>query len=121
MPEVFTRWQGIELMNYSPFIYSYGQRNIAVTGAGTLNGQADANHWWNWKTLETNTLRGGYVLNTHVYRVKAGTVGGPLLLIQGTYNNQTGNFPPDVSNLNPDRLDRGQLRWHLVDHRCVGQ
>jgi len=50
--------------------------------------------------IKTNTLRGGYVLNTNVYRVKAGTVGGPLLLIQGTYNNQTGNFPPDVSNIN---------------------
>ena len=53
LPVVFTRWQGIELMNYSPFVYSYGQRNIAVTGSGTLNGQADANHWWNWKSLET--------------------------------------------------------------------
>jgi polygalacturonase len=53
LPVVFTRWQGIELMNYSPFIYSYGQRNIAVTGGGTLNGQADAKHWWNWKSLET--------------------------------------------------------------------
>jgi polygalacturonase len=269
LPVVFTRWQGVELMNYSPFIYSYGQRNIAVTGQGTLNGQADASHWWNWKNLETadfnaleamadagtpvsqrvfgsghflppqmiqpfltdtvllegvtvinspfwhlnpnlcrnvtvdgltisssgpntdgcdpescdgvvvqnvtydtgddcmaiksgrdsdgrrvnvpcqnvviqncdfadghggitigsemtggvknvyardltmnsanlqaghriktNTLRGGYVLNTNVYRVKAGTVGGPLLLIQGTYNNQTGAFPPDVSDIN---------------------
>jgi polygalacturonase len=50
---VFTRWQGIELMNYSPFVYSYGQHNIAVTGQGTLNGQADDNHWWNWKNLET--------------------------------------------------------------------
>ena len=54
LPVVFTRWQGIELMNYSPFIYSYGQHNIAVTGQGTLNGQADASHWWNWKNLETN-------------------------------------------------------------------
>ena len=50
---VFTRWQGIELMNYSPLVYCYGQRNIAITGQGTLNGQADANHWWNWKDLET--------------------------------------------------------------------
>ena len=269
LPVVFTRWQGIELMNYSPFIYSYGQRNIAVTGQGTLNGQADANHWWNWKNLETpdfntletmaddnvpvsqrvfgsghflppqmiqpfltdtvllegvtvinspfwhlnpnlcrnvtvdgltisssgpntdgcdpescdgvvvqnvtydtgddcmaiksgrdadgrrvnvpcqnvvvqncdfanghggitigsemtggvrnvyardltmnsgnlqaghriktNTLRGGYVLNTNVYRVKAGTVGGPLLLIQGNHNGQTGDFPPDVNDIN---------------------
>jgi polygalacturonase len=268
LPVVFTRWQGIELMNYSPFIYAYGQRNIAVTGAGTLNGQADANHWWSWKPLEntdftaletmadnnvpvaqrvfgaghflppqmiqpflcdtvllagvtvinspfwhlnpnlcrnvtvdgltisssgpntdgcdpescagvvvrnvtfdtgddciaikagrdsdgrrvgvpcqdvviekcdfanghggitigsemtggvrnvyardlsmnsanlqaghrikTNTLRGGYVLNTNVYRVTAGTVGGPLLLIQGDYNGQTGNFPPDVTGI----------------------
>ena len=53
LPVVFTRWQGIELMNYSPPIYSYGQRNIAITGSGTLNGQADADHWWNWKNLET--------------------------------------------------------------------
>jgi polygalacturonase len=53
LPVVFTRWQGIELMNYSPPIYSYGQRNIAITGQGTLNGQADASHWWNWKNLET--------------------------------------------------------------------
>ncbi|MGI8445814.1 MAG: hypothetical protein ACR2MP_01235 [Streptosporangiaceae bacterium] len=45
LPVVLTRWQGIELMNYSPPVYSYGQRNIAITGSGTLNGQADANHW----------------------------------------------------------------------------
>ena len=280
LPVVFTRWQGIELMNYSPFIYCYGQRNIAVTGQGTLNGQADANHWWSWKKLETpdfdaletmaddnvpvsqrvfgsghflppqmiqpfasdtvllegvtvinspfwhlnpnlcrnvtvdgltisstgpntdgcdpescdgvvvqnvtydtgddcmaiksgrdadgrrvnvpcqnvviqdcnfanghggitigsemtggvknvyardltmnsanlqaghriktNTLRGGYVLNTNVYRVKAGTVGGPLLLIQGTYNGQTGNFPPDVNDIN-------LIDWTVQD--CAG-
>ena len=269
LPVVFTRWQGIELMNYSPFVYSYGQRNIAVTGQGTLNGQADDNHWWNWKNLETNdfdtletmaddnvpvsqrvfgsghflppqmiqpflsdvvllqgvtvinspfwhlnpnlcndvtvdgltisstgpntdgcdpescdrvlvqnvtydtgddcmaiksgrdadgrrvnvpcqnvvvqncnfanghggitigsemtggvknvyardltmnsanlqaghrvktnTLRGGYALNTNVYRVTAGTVGGPLLLIQGNYDGQTGDFPPDLNDIN---------------------
>jgi polygalacturonase len=268
LPVVFTRWQGIELMNYSPFVYCYGQHNVAVTGAGTLNGQADANHWWNWKNLETddfdtletmaddnvpvsqrvfgtghylppqmiqpfasdtvllegvtvinspfwhlnpnlctnvtidgltisstgpntdgcdpescagvvvqnvtydtgddcmaiksgrdadgrrvnvpcqnvviqncnfanghggitigsemtggvknvyardltmnsanlqaghriktNTLRGGYVENTNVYRVTAGTVGGPLLLIQGNYDAQTGDFPPDVTDI----------------------
>jgi polygalacturonase len=268
LPVVFTRWQGIELMNYSPPIYSYGQRNIAITGSGTLNGQADANHWWNWKDLETadfdlletmaddnvpvaqrvfgaghflppqmiqpflsdtvliqgvtienspfwhlnpnlcrnvtvegvsisssgpntdgcdpescdgvvidgvtfntgddciaiksgrdadgrrvnvpcqnvviqncnfadghggitlgsemtggvknvyardltmnsanlqaghriktNTLRGGYVLNSNVYRITAGTIGGPLLLIQGTYNAQTGDFPPDLTGI----------------------
>ncbi len=285
LPVVFTRWQGIELMNYSPFIYCYGQRNVAVTGAGTLNGQADASHWWNWKNSETadfdaletmaddnvpvsqrvfgaghflppqmiqpfasdtvllegvtvinspfwhlnpnlctnvtvdgltisstgpntdgcdpescagvvvqnvtydtgddcmaikagrdadgrrvnvpcqnvvvqhcnfanghggitigsemtggvknvyardltmnsvnlqaghriktNTLRGGYVLNTNVYRVTAGTVGGPLLLIQGNYNAQTGDFPPDVTGITLDdwTVDTCEGLWSIV-------
>lgn len=270
LPVVFTRWQGIELMNYSPFIYCYGQHDVAVTGSGTLNGQADDTHWWNWATggletpdfsaletmaddnvpvsqrvfgsghflppqmiqpfasdrvllegvtvvnsafwhlnpnlctnvtidglsisssgpntdgcdpescdgvlvqnvtydtgddcmaikagrdadgrrvnvpcqnvvvqncnfadghggitlgsemtggvqnvyardltmnsanlqaghrIKTNTLRGGFVLNSNVYRVTAGTVGGPLLLIDGTYDGETGDFNPDLDNI----------------------
>ncbi|HET8646583.1 MAG TPA: glycosyl hydrolase family 28-related protein, partial [Vicinamibacteria bacterium] len=39
LPPVLTRWEGVELMNYSPLVYAYGQENIAVTGAGTLDGQ----------------------------------------------------------------------------------
>lgn len=31
-PLVFTRWEGIELMNYSPFIYAFEAENIAITG-----------------------------------------------------------------------------------------
>ena len=48
-PIVFTRWEGVELMNLSPFIYAWEARNIAITGRGTLDGQADAEHWWNWR------------------------------------------------------------------------
>ncbi len=268
LPLVFTRWQGIELMNYSPPVYAYGQRNIAITGEGVLNGNADAAHWWNFKSFEnadfavleamsdagvpvaqrvfgpgfhlppqmiqpyrsenvliqgvtvenspfwhmnpnlcknvtvegvtvnssgpntdgcdpescdgvvidnvnfnagddciaiksgrdsdgrrvsepcqnvviqnctfanghggvtigsemtggvrnvyardltmnspglqsghrlkTNSLRGGYIENTNVYRVSAGTIGGPVLWIQGSYNGQTGAFPPDVTGI----------------------
>jgi polygalacturonase/lysophospholipase L1-like esterase len=49
LPPVFTRWEGMELMNYSPFVYAFEQRNVAVTGKGTLDGQSDTNHWWPWK------------------------------------------------------------------------
>jgi polygalacturonase len=49
LPLVFTRWEGVELMNYSPFIYAFGKRDIAVTGEGTLDGQASEAHWWPWK------------------------------------------------------------------------
>jgi polygalacturonase len=49
LPLVFTRWEGMELMNYSPFIYAFEQENIAITGEGTLDGQSDNEHWWPWK------------------------------------------------------------------------
>lgn len=48
LPVVFTRFEGTELMNYSPFIYALDQEDIAITGPGTVDGQADATHWWDW-------------------------------------------------------------------------
>lgn len=48
LPVVFTRFEGMEFYNYSPFIYALDQENIAITGKGTLDGQADAQHWWLW-------------------------------------------------------------------------
>ncbi|MET0309213.1 MAG: glycoside hydrolase family 28 protein [Sphingomonas sp.] len=47
-PPVLTRMEGNELMGISPFIYALDCENIAVTGHGTLDGQADARHWWLW-------------------------------------------------------------------------
>jgi polygalacturonase len=49
LPVVFTRWEGVECYNYSPLIYAYEQENIAITGNGVLNGQADNSNWWPWK------------------------------------------------------------------------
>lgn len=49
LPQVLTRFESVELMNYSPFIYAYEQENIAITGEGILDGQGDAQHWWYWK------------------------------------------------------------------------
>ena len=40
LPVVQTRFEGTECMNYSPLIYAFGQRDIAVTGGGTLDGSA---------------------------------------------------------------------------------
>lgn len=47
LPLVHTRFEGMECMNYSPFIYAYKQKNIAVTGEGRLDGQGQL--WWSWK------------------------------------------------------------------------
>ncbi|KAK1185170.1 glycoside hydrolase family 28 protein [Streptomyces sp. NBS 14/10] len=56
LPVVFTRWEGTECYNYSPFIYAYGERNVAVTGPGTLDGQARLGPWESW--YRTSGLQG---------------------------------------------------------------
>jgi len=49
LPVVLTRFEGVELMGYSPLIYALDCVNVAVTGEGTLDGQANNDHWWPWK------------------------------------------------------------------------
>ncbi|MBK9991724.1 MAG: glycoside hydrolase family 88 protein [Verrucomicrobia bacterium] len=55
LPVVLTRWEGVELMNYSPFIYAYGQENIAITGQGTLDGNATTENWLAWNLKQSKT------------------------------------------------------------------
>ena len=50
LPLVLTRFESTELMNYSPFIYALDETNVGITGRGTLDGQANAQQWWNWRT-----------------------------------------------------------------------
>ncbi|MGW8704850.1 glycoside hydrolase family 28 protein [Brevundimonas sp. NPDC055814] len=45
-PAVLTRYEGTEFMGVSPFIYAYGEQNIAITGHGVLDGSASADNWW---------------------------------------------------------------------------
>jgi polygalacturonase len=49
LPLVFSRWEGMECMNYSPFLYAYGAKDIAITGEGVLDGGASCDYWWPWK------------------------------------------------------------------------
>lgn len=48
LPMVLVRWEGTECYNYSPLIYARGKTNIALTGKGILNGQAQG-AWAMWK------------------------------------------------------------------------
>lgn len=50
LPVVYTRFESVECYNYSPFIYAFEEQNIAITGSGTINGQASSTNWWAWKT-----------------------------------------------------------------------
>jgi polygalacturonase len=55
---VVARWEGNDLLNFSPMIHAYRQENIALTGedwTSILNGQAGVTFpegpdcWWSWK------------------------------------------------------------------------
>ncbi|RKN07004.1 glycoside hydrolase family 28 protein [Streptomyces radicis] len=48
-PVVRTSYQGTDLYGFSPLIYALHQRDIAVTGGGTLDGQEDMWNWRPWK------------------------------------------------------------------------
>jgi len=49
LPVVLTKFEGIELYNYSPLVYALDCKNVAITGSGVLDGSADNEHWWPWK------------------------------------------------------------------------
>jgi polygalacturonase len=49
LPVVLTRFEGVELMGYSPLIYAIDAHDVAITGRGTLDGQAGPDVWWPWK------------------------------------------------------------------------
>lgn len=45
LPQVLTRWEGVDCYNYHPLIYAYGETNIALTGQGVLDAQGQQG-WW---------------------------------------------------------------------------
>lgn len=95
LPPVFTRWEGMELYNYSPLVYAHDCENVAVTGKGKLDGQGKA--WWPWKATQGQAAARLYELavagtpvKERVFGVEGGlrpsfiqTVGCKNVLIEG--------------------------------------
>lgn len=48
-PLVRTHWEGLDLMNYSPCIYAYQAKDIAISGEGTIDGNGSNETWWQWR------------------------------------------------------------------------
>ncbi|HEX6767490.1 MAG TPA: glycoside hydrolase family 28 protein [Polyangiaceae bacterium] len=55
LPVVFSRWEGLELMNYSPLVYAKDCENVAITGKGKLDGRGQA--WWPWKKTQQGAAK----------------------------------------------------------------
>lgn len=55
LPAVFSRFEGIELYNYSSFIYARDAENIALTGDGELDGNGKM--WQDWNGVQEPSLQ----------------------------------------------------------------
>ena len=69
LPPVFTRFESVECYNYSPFIYAFGQKNVAVTGEGTLDGQATEENWLKWKGSRNATTTNYRIANERLKKM----------------------------------------------------
>ena len=54
-PGVSTSWEGTYLYNYSPMIYGRGLKNVAITGRGTIDGNASTT-FATWKPRQREAL-----------------------------------------------------------------
>lgn len=48
-PNVETRWEGLNIINYQPCIYAVDATNIGLTGEGIINGNGSNERWWYMK------------------------------------------------------------------------
>ncbi|GLB49341.1 glycoside hydrolase family 28 protein [Neptunitalea lumnitzerae] len=63
LPPVHTTWEGMECYNYSPLIYAYECKNVAITGKGTLKAQMDTwKIWFARPAPHMNSLKRLYTL-----------------------------------------------------------
>ena len=46
LPMVQSRWEGTDVVNFSPLIYAWEAENITITGRGKLDGQGKK--WWDY-------------------------------------------------------------------------
>ncbi|WP_409265423.1 glycoside hydrolase family 28 protein [Massilia sp. BHUDP2] len=92
-----SRWQGNDVLNYSPLVYAHNQTNIALTGAdwtSILNGQGGVPFedkpdecWWDWKgrgtPVRTRTEIAANPANLSLDKVAPNLLEAQRALIQG--------------------------------------
>ncbi len=99
---VLSRWQGNDVLNYSPLVYARGQSNIALTGedwTSVLNGQAGVNvnagagPWWDWIDRKEGVVNAASVnpLNAPLDTVAPWLTPAQRALIQGEHPRWNGD------------------------------
>jgi len=64
LPAVHSSWEGLECYNYSPLIYAYQCKNIAITGQGEMKAKLDVwKDWYARPRAHMNSLKRLYYLS----------------------------------------------------------
>ncbi len=62
LPAVHTTWEGMECYNYSPLVYAYECKNVAITGEGKLKAKLDVwKHWYKRPRAHMNSIKWLYM------------------------------------------------------------
>ncbi|KDN55737.1 glycoside hydrolase family 28 protein [Flavobacterium seoulense] len=98
LPAVHSTWEGLECYNYSPLIYAYKCKNVAITGEGTIKAKMD--FWKKW----------------------AGRPAGHMNSLKRLYNMSGQNVPVeqrvmvnDTANLRPQLIQFNQSENILIE------
>ncbi|MBN2166768.1 MAG: glycoside hydrolase family 28 protein [Marinilabiliaceae bacterium] len=63
LPSVHTTWEGMECYNYSPLIYAYKCKNVAITGKGIVKAKMDLwTTWFSRPSAHMNSLKHLYTM-----------------------------------------------------------
>lgn len=66
LPTVHTSWEGMECYNYSPLIYAYQCKNIAITGQGEIKAKMEIwEKWFSRPKAHMESLKRLYYLSAH--------------------------------------------------------
>lgn len=82
LPVVFSRFEGVEYYNYSAPIYANNCTNIAITGKGKINGQAEK--LW-WKMDESTYVKKLYYMGRNNTPVSERIFGTPKAKIRPSF------------------------------------
>ncbi|MFO7656680.1 MAG: hypothetical protein R6W78_06400, partial [Bacteroidales bacterium] len=73
LPVVRQRHEGVEAYNYSPLIYAFRVKNVALTGKGILDGLGQ--HWWDTRKTQPRAIATQVPLSKRSFGKGAGVEG----------------------------------------------
>ena len=112
-PIVLTQYEGSDVYNFSPFIYAFNEKNIAITGKGIVHGNTPGTslEWAQWKTIanqqtQADRLAGGFVSATSRY-IGLNMAKAPLTHRVYTWDGQRAPAGTKINTINA----KGETEW----------